>query len=140
MYYERLLIVLPLLYVSRAEIIMRFFYNVLIIIIIIVYLLLLYCGSDFDVSYINKLYYIIIIILFISVTHVTWYTVTAGSQPVVSYRPLAVCCCLPHYQSFYRYLLHRCRVTLVSAAVSRQGRPAVLVRIVPSRNAIASGF
>jgi len=60
------------------------------------------CGSDFDVSYINKLYYIIII-FFISVTRVSWYTVTAGSQPVVSSRPLAVCRCLPQYQSFYTY-------------------------------------
>lgn len=50
--------------------------------------------------YINKLYYTI---FFISVTRVTWYTVTAGSQPAVSSRPLSVCCCLPQYQSSYTY-------------------------------------
>jgi len=58
--------------------------------------------SDFDVSYIIILINrIISIIFFISVTRVTWYTVTAGSQPAVSSRPLAVCCCLPQYQSSY---------------------------------------
>jgi len=34
---------------------------------------------------------------------VTWYTVTAGPQPVVSSPPLTVCCCLPQYQSSYTY-------------------------------------